>query len=700
MSRETRTRRLTPPSARVSSSTPDQASLPLVSLLANAARLTDVLPSLHQYALQVTGGSCALLFEQNPRNAVLQATSGYGLDELRADPWVPSDTESALVSETFARRSPTFVSDLDQQMPDLAARLKAPAALIIPLAHGAERSGLLAVGFAEAPKADVVERGVAEVPEAFLATLELFRLRQNEEVQRDIRELLNEFAAGLSTSLNIDAGLDTMCLGANRLFGADRTSVWIHDRRARHLTLQASSDADQVSRGVRVSSDDPHAPAAAAMRRSRAELLSGSHEYDVSTSTVTVPLRGCRRALGTIVFEGVRVETGGELDLLDRADELGKQLSSAIENMQLLEDVIRSRRELENTFDSIAHLVVVSDRRGRIVHANAAFANRVNLPREALVDRPLVSCIGPELAGWLAELDGSLRSSGLPAVCEIVDSVLNGPFMVTVTDLLDQERTRVGHVLVARDLTPQSKLEAEREELRKRLTQSEKLAALGQFVAGIAHELNNPLQSVLGHLELLRATGAFPRQLRQEIQTIYREADRAAKIVRNLLVFTGSRRLVRRPVNLNALLQRVLASRQATFRAHEIEIVRHYDEKLPRLKGDPLLLHQVFLNMVMNAEQALATAGRPGRIEITTAIKRGKGVVVTVRDTGDGIPVEALSRIFEPFYTTKEVGKGTGLGLAIAYGIVQEHGGHIAAANHPEGGAVFTVELPSGDQHD
>jgi signal transduction histidine kinase len=416
-------------------------------------------------------------------------------------------------------------------------------------------------------------------------------------------------------------------------------------------------------------------------------------------STVTVPLRGTRRALGTIVFDGVRVETGGELDLLDRADELGRQLSSAIENMQLLDDVMRSRRELENTFDSISHLVVVSDKRGRIAHANEAFARRVNATRDQLLDRPLADCVGPELATWLAELEqAGVRQEGeAAAVREIVDPVLNGPFTVTVTDLLDHERERVGRVLVARDLTPQSKLEAEREVLRKRLTQSEKLAALGQFVAGIAHELNNPLQGVLGHLELLRATGAFPKQLRREIQTIYREADRAAKIVRNLLVFAGSRRLSRRAVSLNAVLQKVAALRQAAFRAQDIELVRHYDEKLPRVQSDPLLMHQVFLNMVMNAEQSIAATGKPGRIEIATRLTQSRDrIIASVRDSGDGIPADALTRIFEPFYTTKDVGKGTGLGLAIAYGIVQEHGGQISAANHPDGGAIFTVELPLG----
>jgi signal transduction histidine kinase len=215
-------------------------------------------------------------------------------------------------------------------------------------------------------------------------------------------------------------------------------------------------------------------------------------------------------------------------------------------------------------------------------------------------------------------------------------------------------------------------------------------------VAGIAHELNNPLQGVLGHLELLRATGAFPKQLRREIQTIYREADRAAKIVRNLLVFAGSRGVARRPVSLTTVLQKVVALRAAACRALDIEVVRHYDDKIPRVQSDPLLLHQVFLNMIMNAEQAIAATGRPGRIEITARVSEPRHrIVVTIRDTGVGIPPEALPRIFEPFYTTKEVGKGTGLGLAIAYGIVQEHGGQISAGNHPEGGALFAVELPA-----
>src|SRR5204863_531861 len=267
--------------------------------------------------------------------------------------------------------------------------------------------------------------------------------------------------------------------------------------------------------------------------------------------------------------------------------------------------------------------------RGRVGHGGGR-------AREDLIDRPLAEWVGPELAGWIAHHESGGRSAAA-TTREFLDPVLKGPFMVTMTDLLNTERQRIGSVIVARDLTPQTRLEAEREELRKRLTQSEKLAALGQFVAGIAHELNNPLQGVLGHLELLRATGAFPKQIRREIQVIYREADRAAKIVRNLLVFAGSRRLPRRRVSLNAVLQKVIALRAPACRAAEIEVVRNYDEHLPRVMSDPLLLHQAFLNIVMNAEQAVSAAGRSGRIVITTSVVRsGDRIVASVRDTGGG----------------------------------------------------------------
>jgi PAS domain S-box-containing protein len=685
---------LTPPT--LESMPRNTAQRPLASLLAHSLKANDLLPLLHQHALDATEGVCSLLFQHNPRNGGLQATSAFGLDALRTDPWRPGPEEAKLVAESFTRRAPALVADAQNLIPELADRLGARSALLLPLVRGSDRVGLLTIGFHTSPSPGTVEDAGVEVADAFITALELLHLRQADQLQHDVRELLDEFTASLAATLNLAAGLDIFCVGANRLFGADRTSVWIHERRARQLVLQASSDTADVSRGVRVSSDDPSAPAALSMRRVRAEIVPPSE--DAITPLVTVPLRGTRRALGTVVFEGVRVETGGELDLLNRADELGRQLSSAIENLQLLDDVMRARRELENTFDSITHLIAVADMRGHIVHVNQAFATRVARTRDELLDQPIAGYIGPQLAQWLQERRETQKAtkSGEPAVTrEVIDPMWNGPFMVTVTDLLNHEREPVGSVIVARDLTTQTRLESEREELRKRLTQSEKLAALGQFVAGIAHELNNPLQGVLGHLELLRVTGAFPKQLRREVQTIYREADRAAKIVRNLLVFAGSRRLVRRSVSLNVVLQKVLSLRAPAHRAIGIEVVRHYDEKLPRVPSDPLLLHQVFLNMVMNAEHAIAATGHGGRIEIRTSVPPTRDrIIATVRDTGTGIPEDTLSRIFEPFYTTKEVGKGTGLGLAITYGIVQEHGGQILAANHPEGGAVFTVEFP------
>src|SRR5262249_49269445 len=177
------------------------------------------------------------------------------------------------VAEGFARRTPTLAVDAQHQVPGLADRLGTRSALLLPLIRGTNRVGLLAVGFHSQPSAGTVEDAGMEGADGFVTALELLHLRQAEQLQHDVRELLDEFTASLAATLNLAAGLDIFCVGANRLFGADRTSVWIHDRRAKQLVLHASSDTADVSRGVRVATDDPSAPAAAAMRRPRAEIV-------------------------------------------------------------------------------------------------------------------------------------------------------------------------------------------------------------------------------------------------------------------------------------------------------------------------------------------------------------------------------------------------------------------------------------------
>lgn len=252
----------------------------------------------------------------------------------------------------------------------------------------------------------------------------------------------------------------------------------------------------------------------------------------------------------------------------------------------------------------------------------------------------------------------------------------------------DESGQVAGRIEVYTDRTEQKHLE-------QQLIQSEKMAALGQLISGVAHELNNPLTGVIGFAELLNAQCSDPIQ-RQYLSRVLADAERAAKIVRNLLSFARQRRPEKSYVDVNQVLERVLEFRAYELKVSNITLIKELQPELPPVFADPHQLEQVFLNIIINAEQALEEIDAQRIIVSRTSCDRNRAkVIVQFEDSGPGIPPEILPKIFDPFFTTKPVGRGTGLGLSLVYSIIQEHGGTIRAGAAQGGGALFTIELPA-----
>jgi len=247
---------------------------------------------------------------------------------------------------------------------------------------------------------------------------------------------------------------------------------------------------------------------------------------------------------------------------------------------------------------------------------------------------------------------------------------------------------------LVRDVSERKKLEDQTRDLYHQLLQAEKLAALGQTISGVAHELNNPLATILTWAERLSARPVDDKTKRG-LETILSESERAAKIVRNLLTFARKRQSTRTMVDLNHVVRETLTLRSYEQRITNITIVDALASGLPQVFADAHQVQQVLLNLIINAEQAMLTANGRGTLVVRSwhDVER-ESVVLEINDDGPGIAEELQPKIFDPFFTTKEVGKGTGLGLTVAYAIVQEHGGRIRLASNAGSGASFFVEMP------
>ena len=415
----------------------------------------------------------------------------------------------------------------------------------------------------------------------------------------------------------------------------------------------------------------------------RAAELGATVDRPTPSSWLGVPINAGSRTIGAIALESDRSKAFDDGALMF-ARAVVAQAGIALENARLVEMLSSGKREWEQTVDAFNHAICYVDPHGIVRRANRMFAELIKLPVTALPGRPWLTLLPPAWAEPVARLVAA-PGDGV--------EVRAGDRVLLVTAIATDEPGAA--VLLFDDQT-------ERRRLQEQLLQSEKMSAIGQLIAGVAHDLNNPLASVVGFSDLLGEAPDVPPRLAEPLAVIRQEAERASAIVRNLLSFARRQEGERQLQSIRPILESTHQLMKNQLLAARIELTLEFEPGLPEVEVHANQIKQVFVNIINNAAQAIAGA-RPqagGRIQIVTKCQPD-GISVSISDNGPGIPEALTQRVFEPFFSTKSEGEGTGLGLSICLGIVKEHGGSMSVEPGGAGsglGATFTVELPAGDR--
>ena len=533
------------------------------------------------------------------------------------------------------------------------------------------------------------------------------RRRAADELNRRLSELfsLQELSFILSGSLQLDRIVEQVVRYAMRFLDAQGALVALTldgeaaggagaGREDRPLLQVTAADGTLAAlAGRAIGADDPGL-VVRSLGRERLELVRSSGGEptrlvaDVQAdSAAAVPLRAHGVVVGTLVIANPR---GGGFAAEDirLLSTVATHAAIVIANARFFEMVRHAKEQWETAFDSLSEGIAVVDDAGRVRRANRSFAAMLGAPIPGVIGRELVEALvgtSPPLVDVLAAARAGdrvqpivLRSTTLGRAIRVTAARIPAPGAGGAQDQ--------SVVVLVEDVTDQQAMESH-------LIQSEKLAAVGQLVSGVAHELNNPLTSIAGLSEFLLEQKELGAKDRGHLRVIHEQADRAGRIVRNLLTFARKGPAEQAPVDLNDVIQRTLLLMSYDLTLKDIAVEKDLGT-VPPVLGDRHALQQVLLNLLNNAAQAVAEnpPDRPGVIRIATWFD--DRVRMRVADSGRGITDDALPHLFTPFFTTKEPGQGTGLGLSITYSIVEAHGGRIAVERPAEGGAAFLVDLP------
>jgi signal transduction histidine kinase/ActR/RegA family two-component response regulator len=488
-----------------------------------------------------------------------------------------------------------------------------------------------------------------------------------------ILRALTALARDLAGVLRPRAIVEHLAQSITAHFSPDTLGVAVFDLEANRLQVLHASPGQ--SSWLSAALDDamrggPHAASAPLARVLNQPLPDGMPQQWIAAPLVA------RRIVNGSVVVGRHGPTFTPDDVL-ALEAFSALAGQALESGQIIEQAESGKQSWAQTVDALSFAICLVDELGRVRRANRAFAELVTATASEVVGRPWVALVPPM---WIDGIESALETPGQEVDLRV------GPRSFSVTAFASFHHDSAMRALVFLDRT-------ERRRLQDQLIQSEKMSAVGQLVAGVAHDLNNPLASVLGFADFLVESPDVPAHLREPLRVIQQESLRAATIVRNLLGFARKHEHRRHHAAIRPVLEATMVLLRNQLMADRVDVHLEIEPGLPELYVNANQIQQVFVNLIHNASQAIASTGKSGEIRIT-ARPGPQGIVIDVSDDGPGMPEELAARAFEPFFTTKPEGQGTGLGLNICMGIVKEHGGVITLTTAPGAGATFSVELP------
>ena len=518
----------------------------------------------------------------------------------------------------------------------------------------------------------------------------------------DMRRGLLDFGRTLSATTALDPLLDALVSRLQQVLGVERIAIFVEDSR--------SASGYTVARTAGLSSEVIVPADFREMIRSRSatEGIVRADDIDLAPETTGFVRRALHYYVPCVVrgrmvaVIGLGRSVGGALlssEDLEILRTVSGYVAVAIENSLLYQEQRERAEELEllkefneSIVESINVGLVAVDTEGRITACNTSLEEMLGVRRDGAVGQRVEDLFAEDFAETLGHVLGS-AGWGLSEVRHIYklhtatrggrSLILN----ISIAPLKSSDAEgHAGALVVLEDVTGRVRLE-------EQLQQREKLSSIGLLAAGVAHEINTPLTGVSSYTQMLLGTVADTDPKHALLQKIRRQTDRATGIVNNLLNFSRTGGVTDfTEVDVNRVLEDTLQLLEMQLRQSRVEVVREYGEDLPHVFGNAGQLQQVFTNLLLNARDAIPDGGR---VVLRTSSDEDEVVTVEVADTGIGIAPENVARIYDPFYTTKGVGRGTGLGLAVSYGIVQEHSGHISVESAPGRGTTFRITLPT-----